>query len=101
MTCVFAPIWSDDGRVAGGIGIIEDITERKKAEQALRDSEAKYRALFEQSMDAVYMTTREGILVDANQAFLDLFGLSSEEARNMDILRYTLIPQSEGVSRRK
>ncbi len=67
--------------------LTRDVEDWKKAEQDLRESNEKYRALFEQSRDAVFMSTREGILVDANQAFLDLFGLSREEARSMDVLR--------------
>ncbi len=69
------------------LSVTRDVEDRKKAEQALRESEERYRALFEESIDAVYITTRQGILVDANQAFLDLFGFSTEEARSMDILR--------------
>ncbi len=65
----------------------EDITDRMRAEYALRESEKKYRTLFEESKDAVFITTREGILIDANQAFLDLFGFGREEPMNIDILR--------------
>jgi len=63
----------------------EDITERKAAEKALRESEKKYRALFEESRDAIYVTSREGRLLDANQAMFDLLGYSREELMSIHI----------------
>ncbi|MBI4827625.1 MAG: PAS domain S-box protein [Nitrospinae bacterium] len=53
--------------------------ERLRAEETHLRSEAQYRALFENSRDAIYMTRPEGRLVDANQAFLDLFGYTRGE----------------------
>lgn len=66
----------DDGRA---ISIILDITERKRAEETIKESEKKYRSLFEGSRDAIYITSYDGRLIDANQAFLDLFMLRREE----------------------
>ncbi len=51
--------------------------------EGIKRSEAKYRTLFEQSMDAVYITTREGRFVDVNQSMLDLFGYTREEMMRM------------------
>ena len=64
----------------------EDVTERKEAERELLESELRYRTLFEESRDAVIMTTRDGKVEAVNQAFLDLFGFTREEAAKMDIL---------------
>jgi diguanylate cyclase (GGDEF)-like protein/PAS domain S-box-containing protein len=68
-----------DGEVRGVQGFARDITARTRAEEALRDSEERYRTLFEESRDAVYITTLDGRFVAVNQALVEQFGYSREE----------------------
>ena len=56
-----------------------EIAIRKGAEQALQKSEERYRTLFEQSKDAIYTTSQEGEILDANRSMFNLFGYSREE----------------------
>ncbi|HEX6751542.1 MAG TPA: PAS domain S-box protein [Longimicrobium sp.] len=63
------------GRLRGVQGFARNVTERIRAEEALRESEERYRSLFEESRDAVYMSTVEGRLLSANQAMLEMFGI--------------------------
>ena len=53
--------------------------ERRRSEDALRESEAKFRSLFESVMDGVYRTTRDGRLLVVNPAFVQMLGYSSAE----------------------
>lgn len=53
--------------------------ERRSAEDALRDSESKFRGLFESVMEGVYQTSRDGRILVANPAFVHLLGYSSVE----------------------
>jgi len=56
---------------------IRDITQRKEAERALRDSEGRYRGLFENVVDGVYQTSVDGELISANPALVKMLGFSS------------------------
>src|SRR5512139_2116772 len=82
-----------EGRPIGFYGIGRDITERKRTENVLRESEKKYRALFEGSRDAIYVTTREGEIVDANQSMLDLFGYCREEIMGLNARMTYVYPE--------
>jgi len=78
------PIHHPEGRISK-MAMIQDITERKKIEEALRESEKRYHTLFEESRDAIYITTREGSFVDLNPAGLNLFGFTKQEMVGVNI----------------
>jgi PAS domain S-box-containing protein len=56
-----------------------DITEEKKAEESLRESRELYKAIFENSQDAVFLTIPDGSILDANPAAEKMFGYSKEK----------------------
>jgi len=68
-----------DGTILYFDGVVEDITDRKKVEDALLESEIKYRAFFENSIDAILLTNADGKTLSVNQAACTMFGYSEEE----------------------
>ena len=66
------------------IAHIQDITERKKAEDALKESEQRFRALMKEASDAVFIT-KDGKLLDANTKALKLLGYSKKELQTLDL----------------
>lgn len=71
-------------RGAGGapeyfITVVDDITSRKQAEEALKQAEAKYHSIFENSFEGIFQTTVEGRLVTANPALARMLGYDSPE----------------------
>ena len=66
------------------LSIARDITERKKAEQALSKSEEKYRKLFEEAMDAIFIADADtGVIIDCNRAATELVGRKKSELIGM------------------
>ncbi|HYL76638.1 MAG TPA: PAS domain S-box protein [Bryobacteraceae bacterium] len=76
----------DGGTVQGAVVTFSDITARKRAEEALRQSEAKYRTLFETISEGVFQTSPNGELLAANRALVEMLGYASEnELRAQDV----------------
>ncbi|HKK08305.1 MAG TPA: EAL domain-containing protein, partial [Gemmatimonadota bacterium] len=66
------------------VATILDLTERVRMEQALQVSEERYRRIFEDSNDAIYVTDRDGAIVEVNPAFERLFGYLRAEVLDMN-----------------
>jgi PAS domain S-box-containing protein len=80
------PLVDATGQVQGVMGTYEDITERKRAEEALRKSEEKYRRYFEQNLAGYCVTNVEGKFLVCNPAFLAMFGFRSmDEVAEVDV----------------
>ena len=75
---IFGPVFTKDGEVQGGIGIIEDITERKLTEESLRENEVRFRTLTETTATAIFVYSNDRF-VYVNNASQQLTGYSSDE----------------------
>ena len=91
-----------------GLSLVRDVTERKRAEEALREREEWFRALLETAADAVWVIDRQGRLVQVNQRACDNAGFTREELCSLSVadLEVGWTPAQfeetwEGVSKRE
>ncbi|MGH9714374.1 MAG: PAS domain S-box protein [Candidatus Acidiferrales bacterium] len=68
-----------NGKRIGSFGIYEDITQRRRAEEAQHRAEERFRSLFENAVEGIFQTTPEGHLLSANPALARMCGYSSPE----------------------
>jgi two-component system, cell cycle sensor histidine kinase and response regulator CckA len=72
-----SPVRGTDGEHVATVGVIADITDRHKAEEDLRESERKYRDLFEGAPVGIFQSTTDGRVLDVNPAYARMFGYAS------------------------
>ncbi len=73
------PIYNRAGAILGLVGVARDITKLIETEQALREAEEKFRAIFENSVEGIYQTSPEGRFIRVNPALARIYGYSSPE----------------------
>ncbi|MEG4248904.1 PAS domain S-box protein [Microcoleus sp. Pol10D4] len=72
-----SPVRDSSGLVTHFIGVQSDITDRKQAEEALKQAEAKYRSIFENATEGIFQTAPDGRYLSANQALARMYGYDS------------------------
>jgi Amt family ammonium transporter len=72
-------VWNAAGELIGLEGIVYDISDRKQAEVASRESERRYQSLFLKTSDGIFRTSLSGRYLDANPALARIYGFDSPE----------------------
>ncbi len=80
-----APITDSAGRRIGAVAVVQDITERKEAERALRSSEERFRGIFERAGFSIVLADTGGRIVRANPAFQKILGYGADELEGVNI----------------
>ncbi|MGB2768339.1 MAG: PAS domain S-box protein, partial [Candidatus Zixiibacteriota bacterium] len=79
-----APLKDSSGKIIHLVGIIEDVTERKRAEEALKESEEHFRLMAETSLEYSFQTDKNGTTIYCSPAIEHMLGYTPEERVGMD-----------------
>ena len=91
------PYFDEKGDIIGIIGFSTDITERKKAEQQLKESEEKFRMLFNTANDTIFIVDLEGNIIECNKTSNERLGYTRDELLSMTPMDLDTPEYAEGV----
>ncbi len=93
ITCIVSArsLRDKDDRFIGSTGFCTDITEKIKAEKALKESEERFRKIFENAVIGIAITALDGAIVKTNKAFRDALGYSEDEINGVKLASITHI----------
>lgn len=90
-----APLFDAAGNLTGSMGVFEDITARKRTAEALRESEARFRAMFERAPIGLALVDLERHVLEVNPALCDMAGYSAAELRRHNVVDFTQPDEGE------
>jgi PAS domain-containing protein len=73
------PLTEPDGRFAGAVSLVRDVTDERRTAEQLAESQRRFRAVFENSLEAILLMDDAGRYIDANPAACQLLGYSRDE----------------------
>jgi PAS domain S-box-containing protein len=76
------------GKIIGGQGIARDITEQRKLEKKVKESEMRFKGIFDSANDAIVVINRDGFITLANQRFFELTGYSSNDTNKIHLSQF-------------
>jgi PAS domain S-box-containing protein len=89
------PFFDENGQLKGYRGVDRDITERKKVQEALKNSEERLKILFEYAPDAYFLHDLQGVFVDGNKTAEELIGFKKEELIGRSFLKLNILPPTQ------
>ena len=93
----YFPYVEEDDVITGIAAICRDITDRKKAEELLVESESRYRYLFEYANDAIFLI-KDNLIINCNRKSLETFGCTKKDIINKEMYSLHPLLQSDGES---
>lgn len=86
--CIASPIYNEKGELIGAIESVRDITERRETEEALAESEERYRRIVETANEGIWITDAQGFTTFANRKMADMLGCCQESLIGTSIIDY-------------